>query len=170
MAKALRNGLSLGTSATSTRKPLRPVRQTATHVPVLLWIDDFAPALTVYKATMEALGFRVLTAVSGEVGLKLAALHRIDLVITDYEMPGMNGETVAAAIKSLKPAVPVIIFSGSTVISHRAHRYADAFCDKAGSRDRLLGAIHRLLHRKHGNMQETPPPLRASDHGRRTVA
>ena len=170
MARVSRHGLSIRSSATWTQKPLDPAGQTSNHAPVLLWIDDFAPALTVYKATMETLGFRVLTATSGEAGLKLAAVHPLDLVITDYEMPGMNGDTVAAAVKSLKPGVPVIIFSGSTVISHRAHRYADAFCDKAGSRGRLLGAIHRLLQRKHGSMQQTPSPLRASHQGRRTVA
>ena len=172
MAGSFRSRISIVRSAQLTAKSPRrePVDQAT-----LLWIDDFASALTVYKATMETLGFRVLTATSGEAGLKLAALHPVDLVITDYEMPGMNGETVAAAMKSLKPAIPVIIFSGSTVISHRTRRYADAFCDKAGSRERLLGAIHLLLHRKHGVKQQTPPPLRASDlhssnHGRRTVA
>lgn len=150
----------------------RPARTNpaARSKPTLLWIDDFAPALTVYKATMETLGFRVLTANNGGDGLRLAALHPVDLVITDYEMPGMNGETVAAGVKALKPALPVIVFSGSTTVSQRLRRYADAFCDKAGSRDRLLGAIHRLLHRKHPGAQQTPTPLRASDLERRTVA
>jgi DNA-binding NtrC family response regulator len=136
----------------------------------LLWIDDFAPALALYKATMETFGFQVLTASSGAAGLKLAALNSIDLVVTDYEMPGMNGETVAAAIKSIDPAIPVIIFSGSTLLSSRSCRNADAFCDKAGNRDRLLGAIHRLLHRKRGSMLQPPPQLEASDDERRTVA
>lgn len=169
MARALRSNGSLRIASAWSRKS-GPTPQLSKYGPVLLWIDDFAPALTVYKATMEALGFRVLTATSGEAGLKLAAVHPVDLVITDYEMPGMNGETVAAAVKALKRSLPVIIFSGSTAISLRTHRHADAFCDKAGSRDRLLGAIHRLLHRKQGSMQQTPPPLRASDHRRRTVA
>ena len=154
----------------STRRSHTPQPKIHAARPLLLWIDDFAPALVVYKATMEAVGFRVLTASSGEAGLKLAAFHQVDLVVTDYEMPGMNGEMVATAVKSLKPGLPVIIFSGSTSVSHRVRRYADAFCDKAGSRDRLLGAIHRLLHRKHGVAQQTPPPLRASDQGRRAVA
>jgi CheY-like chemotaxis protein len=172
MARALRRGISTSGSITW---PQRSSRQAGVrHVEsssnsTLLWIDDFAPALAVYKATMEAHGFRVLTASSGEAGLKLAALNRVDLVITDYEMPGMNGETVAAAIKSITPSIPVIIFSGSTMISHRSCRYADAFCDKAGSRDRLLSAIHRLLHRKRSGMLQPPPPLRASDDARRTV-
>jgi len=154
----------------SARRPHTPQLKAHAGSPLLLWIDDFAPALIVYKATMEALGFRVLTASSGQAGLKLAAFHHVDLVVTDYEMPGMNGEMVATAVKSLKPGLPVIIFSGSTAVSHRVRRYADAFCDKAGSRNRLLGAIHRLLHRKHGVMQQTPPLLRASDQGRRAVA
>src|SRR5215475_4882233 len=115
MARVSKHGLSIRSSATWTQKPLDPAGQTSNHAPVLLWIDDFAPALTVYKATMETLGFRVLTATSGEAGLKLAAVHPLDLVITDYEMPGMNGDTVAAAVKSLKPGVPGIIFSSSTV-------------------------------------------------------
>src|SRR5262245_40127239 len=120
MARAPRGNFSHNSSATWARKSARPVGQTSKRPAGLLWIDDFAPALAVYKATMQARGFRVLTAISGEAGLRLAAIHPIDLVITDYEMPGMNGETVAAAVKSLNSRVPVIIFSGSTVISHRA--------------------------------------------------
>ena len=50
----------------------------------MLWIDDFAPALELYKASMETFGFKIFTAASGEAGVKLAAMKRIDLVITDY--------------------------------------------------------------------------------------
>lgn len=136
----------------------------------LLWIDDFAPALELYKASMETLGFKIFTAASGEAGVKLAAVKRVDLVITDYEMPGMNGQVVAAMIKSMNPAIPVIIFSGSTLISHRPPRYADAFCDKAASREQLLNTIQRLLHRKRISTLQPPPPIEASHHERRTVA
>jgi CheY-like chemotaxis protein len=119
---------------------------------------------------MESLGFTVLTASSGEAGVKLAASKNVDLVVTDYEMPGMNGETVAVAVKSMKPAVPVIMFSGSTTVSQRSRRCADAFCDKAGSRRVLLSAIHRLLHKKGSIPLQPLPPLEASHHERRTVA
>jgi DNA-binding NtrC family response regulator len=119
---------------------------------------------------MELVGFKVLTASSGEAGVKIAAMRRIDLVITDYEMPGMNGETVAATIKSMDPKMPVIIFSGNTMVLQRCRRYADAFCDKAGNRDRLLGTIQRLLHSKRVSVLQPPPPVQASHHERRTVA
>src|SRR5690349_3998441 len=63
--------------------------------PTLLWIDDFQVGLEMYRAMFEQLGYRVLTASSGEAGLHIAATRPIDLVVTDYEMPGMNGEEVA---------------------------------------------------------------------------
>jgi CheY-like chemotaxis protein len=119
---------------------------------------------------MEDLGFKVITAASGEAGIKLANAKPVDLVVTDYEMPNMNGDAVAALIKAIDPQIPVIIFSGSVLVAQRSRRYADAFCDKAGSRDRLLGTIHRLLHKKRGGSLQPTPSIHASDDQRRTIA
>lgn len=136
----------------------------------LLWVDDFAPGLAMYKAMLENLGYRILTASSGAEGLNIALWNRVDLVITDYEMPEMNGQEIAAAIKALKPGVPVLMFSGSTFIPPRCRRIVDAICDKAGSRDKLLGAIHRLLHKKRMPALQPRVVAPASHHGQRTVA
>jgi CheY-like chemotaxis protein len=138
--------------------------------PTLLWIDDFQVGLEMYRSMFERLGYRVLTASSGEAGLQIAASERIDLVVTDYEMPGMNGEAVAIALKVLRPDLPVILFSGSTMVSTRALRVVDACCDKAGSREELLAAIHFLLQEKHPTFLQPPPVRPASDHRQRTVA
>ncbi len=145
-------------------EPVSPVR------PTLLWIDDFEPGLALYQTMFENLGFRVLTASSGRAGLKLAARHRTDIVVTDYEMPEMNGEEVAASIKAINPGTPVIMFSGSTLVPKRTRRVVDAFCDKAGSRDQILTTIHRLLHKKHTRTLQPAPMTQASDLGHRTVA
>ena len=136
--------------------------------PTLLWIDDFQLGLEMYRAMFERLGYRVLTASSGEMGLRLASTHQVDLVVTDYEMPGMNGEAVALALKTLKPNVPVIMFSGSTTMSDHALHLVDACCDKAGSREELLAAIHFLLQKKRPAILQPPPVAPASD--QRTVA
>jgi CheY-like chemotaxis protein len=138
--------------------------------PTLLWIDDFVPALELYEASFERLGFSVLTASSGELGVALATTNHVDLVVTDYEMPGINGEDVATAVKAINPKIPVIMFSGSTLIPLRLRRVVDAFCDKAGSRDKLLAVIHRLLHKKGFRALQPPPVAQASHHGHRTVA
>ena len=118
----------------------------------------------------EGLGFKVLTATSGKQGLRLATENLIDVVVTDYEMPGMNGEDMAVAIKALKPRVPVVLFTGSTLVPLSARRVIDAFCDKAGSRNQLSTTIHRVLLKK--RIRTLQPPLvgQASHEGRRTVA
>ncbi len=138
--------------------------------PTLLWVDDFVPGLEMYRAMFEAFGFRVLSASSGKAGLQLAALNHIDVVVTDYEMPKMDGEQVALGIKAIKPGTPVILFSGSMLVPHRTLQAVDACCDKAGSRERLLATIHALLQKKRGSALQPPPVAGASDHGQRTVA
>jgi CheY-like chemotaxis protein len=118
----------------------------------------------------EGLGFKVLTATSGKQGLKLAAENAVDVVVTDYEMPGMNGEALAVAVKAIKPRVPVVLFSGSTLVPLSARRVIDAFCDKAGSRNQLSNTIHRVLLKKGTQTLQPQPVGRASDEGHRTVA
>jgi len=138
--------------------------------PTLLLVDDFQPGLALYRAMFEGLGFKVLTATSGKQGVRLAAENLIDVVVTDYEMPGMNGEALAVAVKALKPRVPVVLFSGSTLVPLSARRVIDAFCDKAGSRNQLSTTIHRVLLKKRTRALQPPAVGRASDEGRRTVA
>jgi len=145
-------------------------RPVCTGRPTLLWIDDFQPGLALYRSMFEGLGFKVLTATSGKQGVKMAAENLVDVVVTDYEMPGMNGEAVAVAIKACKPRVPVVLFSGSTLVPLSARRVIDAFCDKAGSRNQLSNTIHRVLLKKANSTLQPPPIRRASDEGRRTVA
>jgi len=118
----------------------------------------------------ENLGFRVLSANSGEVGVQLAKFNPVDVVVTDYEMPGIDGVAAAASIKSLRPHTPVLLFSGSTLVPAHAHRVVDAFCDKAGPRSELLATIHSLLQRKPSRGLQPPAVAQASDLGQRTVA
>ena len=151
-------------------KPSKHSSSFAAAPPILLWIDDFRLGLDMYKAMLEMQGFRVLTANSGSQGIRMALWNKFDLVITDYEMPGLNGEVVASAIKTLYPEMPVLLFSGSAVVSTRCRQIVDAVCDKAQSRSELLAAIHFLLHKKRSHSLQSPIAWRASEHADRTVA
>src|SRR5439155_23208862 len=124
---------------------LLEVEVTGPEPKTLVWIDDFQPGLTVFKAVFEGLGFRVLTASCGSLGLDLVDSNPADAVIVDYEMPEMDGEAVATSIKNSRPELPVIMFSGSSLVPSRVKNVVDAVCDKAGSRDELLAAINRVL-------------------------
>ena len=123
-----------------------------------------------YKAMFEGLGWKVLTAASGEAGLMLATQNEVDLVVTDYEMPDMDGAAVAASLKAYNPQIPVMLFSGSTLVPGRARHFVDACCDKAGSRHDLLRAVHGLMAKKRSRSLQPPSLAGASDHGQRTVA
>src|SRR6266568_2118788 len=68
---------------------------------VLLCIDDEVNGLAVRKMVLENEGYRVLTAESGKAGLEIFVLQRVDLVILDYAMPGMNGDQVAIELKRI---------------------------------------------------------------------
>ena len=134
---------------------LLEVEATAPEPKTLVWIDDYQPGLTVFKAVFEGLGFRVLTASCGSLGLDLVDSNPADAVIVDYEMPEMDGEAVATSIKNSRPELPVIMFSGSSLVPSRVKNVVDAVCDKAGSRDELLAAINRVLGNR-SNYQPRP--------------
>ena len=79
---------------------------------IVLCVDDNADGLAVRKALLEAKGYETFTASDGPTGIALAEKHSFDLVVLDYQMPGMNGEEVALALKTRHPHLPIILLSG----------------------------------------------------------
>ncbi|EPC00488.1 chemotaxis protein CheY [Litchfieldella anticariensis FP35 = DSM 16096] len=57
----------------------------------ILTIDDSASIRQMVSLTLSAAGYQVLQASDGEEGLEKATTHRIDAVLTDLNMPKMNG-------------------------------------------------------------------------------
>jgi len=64
---------------------------------------------------MEAEGFSVVTASSGHEALHIAHSRagRLDLLLTDFDMPGMDGAALARELRIDSPDLPVILMSGS---------------------------------------------------------
>jgi CheY-like chemotaxis protein len=128
-------------SAHSTRR----LRTAPVHSKTLLWIDDYQPGLTAYKHIFEAHGYRVLTASSGSLGLRLLQSHRADAVVVDYEMPDMDGGEVASEIRRRQGDLPIVMLSASTSVPYHVRQLVDAFCDKADSPTLLIAAIEGAL-------------------------
>ncbi|WP_396207754.1 ATP-binding protein [Gemmatimonas sp.] len=82
---------------------------------VLLTEDEDA-VRTVAVAALERRGYRVLAAADGEAALALsrAFAGRIDLLVTDVVMPGMNGRELADRLTQARPGLPVLYVSGYT--------------------------------------------------------
>lgn len=84
-------------------------RQDARHV---LVVDDEEAIVYVFRRYLELHGFRVSVAGDGETALALARCDRIDALVTDYRMPGMNGQVLVERLKQGMPHLPVVIVSG----------------------------------------------------------
>ena len=114
----------------------------------LLCIDDEPTVLAVRKMLLEALGYRVLTAESGPKGLQLLQHENVHTVIVDYKMPEMTGSEVAAHIRKVKPAMPIIMLSAYVGLSDELLKDVDAYVTKGESPDVLLRTIERVQPRR----------------------
>ncbi|WP_188131207.1 response regulator [Paraburkholderia panacisoli] len=58
-------------------------------------------------------GYNVHQAVAGSSGLAaLDSMTRVDLLVTDVGLPGMNGHQMADAVRAKRPALPVLFMTG----------------------------------------------------------
>jgi CheY-like chemotaxis protein len=111
----------------------------------VLCVDDEAIGLRVRKILLEGHGFKVLTASSGQQGLTIFDENKVDLVVLDYYMPGMNGGDVAAEMRRRRPAVPIIFLSAYFSLPPAALEFANAFITKGDPPDVLIEKIEQLM-------------------------
>ncbi len=98
------------TAAPLPRKSTPLVQETA---PGILVVDDSITSRSLEKSILEAHGYRVRTAVDGLEALEFLRHEKADLIITDIQMPRMDGFGLVEALKAdngLK-GIPVIIVS-----------------------------------------------------------
>jgi DNA-binding NtrC family response regulator len=101
----------------------------------VLVIDDDEEIRTLVKHMLLEAGHQVEEALDGAEGLRLFGKRPPDLVLTDINMPGLDGHDVIAAIQVLHPEVPIIAISGGGAIAQ------DEFLLKASA----LGAVEIIM-------------------------
>ncbi len=77
----------------------------------ILLIDDDPVVRSLASGILRKNGYNVQTAKEGTEGLEIVKKNLPDLVITDYQMPGMSGMDVLAKLKEINPALPVIMLT-----------------------------------------------------------
>lgn len=77
----------------------------------ILIIDDEEPILESLKPFFSKRNYKVFTASSGEKGIETIKSNVIDIVLSDFRMPGMSGIDVLREIKKINPQIDVVIMT-----------------------------------------------------------
>jgi PAS domain S-box-containing protein len=103
----------------------------------VLYVDDEATLLDVAEIYLEGTGeFEVTTALSGLSALDLLATRQFDAVISDYQMPEMDGIELLKQVRTASPLLPFIIFTGKgreEIAIEAFENGADFYLQKGGA-------------------------------------
>ena len=126
----------------------------------ILLVDDDNAVREVTRAMLHELGYAVLEAGSGGAALDVLAREpKIDLMIVDFAMPGMNGAEVARQAQAKRPSLPILFVTGFSDRSGMAgvdetHILAKPFVyDELASKVRFClagGASEKILRFRRG--------------------
>ncbi len=122
------------------------------HEELILMVDDEETIREMAKIVLTDHNYRVLTARDGAEAVALYSKHaqEISLVITDLDMPNLDGGGLARVIRHLNPNVRIIAISGlessSATTKVRPEEFATAFLPKPFKHENLLNLVHHVLN------------------------
>ncbi len=116
----------------------------------ILVVDDNPEIVKLVATILLPLGYHVLDAESGDQALHLAdaGTEKVDLLLTDVVMPGMNGARLAEVFEERWPLVKVLFMSGymSPAISEEdRHSRQKGFLQKPLCPSELASKVRELL-------------------------
>jgi len=116
----------------------------------ILIIDDEPEIITLTRMMLQKAGYDVIEAESGKEGLEILKKEKIDLVLLDVVMPGMNGWEVCRKIKADEnlrqiPVVMFTVYNSREDIIRSRECGADTYLSKPFDREELLDVVRRLL-------------------------
>ncbi|UYY60322.1 PAS domain S-box protein [Sphingomonas sp. S2-65] len=122
---------------------------------VVLAVDDDALVLTNTAAMLEDAGHRVIQASSGKQALQLLSESQVDLLVTDFAMPDMNGVQLADAARAGWPDLPALLVSGFAELSDEVGANLPRLA-KPFRRDQLVRAVREAVAASKGAGQIVP--------------
>jgi DNA-binding NtrC family response regulator len=116
-----------------------------------LVIDDDASTLQLMKFQLESEGFFVITADTGTKGLEFIRELDYDIILTDLNLPDINGIEMVKKTKEISPNTEIIMITGDGSIEkavEAAKAGAFHYVEKPVDFDELILLIHRAIERK----------------------
>ena len=97
----------------ASRKPATPVREPADRRPSVMLVDDSISIRKFVGQMLEKAGFRVFTAIDGQDALEQLVEQTVDVVVTDLEMPRLNGYALIEDLRRRPTTreVPVVVMT-----------------------------------------------------------
>jgi len=119
----------------------------------VLIVDDILPNVKLLEAKLSGEYFEVITALSGEEGIKQAQEHSPDIILLDVMMPGMDGFETCLALKNdpVTSHIPVIMVTALTDATDRVRGLecgADDFLSKPVNDVALMARVRSLVRLK----------------------
>ena len=116
----------------------------------VLLVDDEEMILSVGRALLEKLGYRVIIASSGENAVEMVKqwTEKIDLVILDLIMPGIKGDRAFELIREIQPQLPVLLSSGYAIDGQATEimkKGCDGFIQKPFNLSELSQKVRQIL-------------------------
>ncbi len=116
----------------------------------ILVVDDSRTVIAAFRKVLTQAGFKVLTAMSGEEGVKTAKTEQPDLILMDVVMPGINGYQATRQIRQHSPTAqtPILIVSGEQRATEQMWGRkvgANGFLSKPIDRGAFFGKIFECL-------------------------
>lgn len=116
----------------------------------LLVLEDNRDLAEIFSDMLASYGFVVYLAYDGLQGLEHVEREQFDLIISDIQMPNLDGLSFLGVLRNLRPEIPVIITTGYTGIWEAREILelgAVAFLPKPFSMHDLISAVERTLPR-----------------------
>lgn len=115
---------------------------------VILVVDDEPNYLVVLSELLRDEGFEVFTASDGDDALKIVKEVDLDMVISDMQMPGMDGMALLGEIKKLDDDLPVLIITAYAEVDKAVKAMqagAFSYLAKPFSNDELIVSINKAV-------------------------